>query len=174
MLCTEEWWISNGWIELQIKKIRERRTLWKNLRKRRIQTMGHTHTETLLRGWYLEGVEETGKAQIRIFRTNIIIRDMGCETFREVKQLTWDRVEWCQTSLRTVLNDDDVKKKCFYTCVPIFPSRLQTYRPRNPVLPKTVATIPLKLLRPPVPRFKLDAEGFRMIRASVLYDAVCK
>lgn len=40
------------------------------------------------------------------------------------------------------------------TCVPIFPSLLQTYLPRNPVLPNTVATTPLKLDRPPVPFFK--------------------
>ena len=40
------------------------------------------------------------------------------------------------------------------TCVPIFPSLLQTYLPRNPVLPNTVATTPLKLDLPPVPFFK--------------------
>lgn len=43
---------------------------------------------------------------------------------------------------------------CQLTCVPIFPSLLQTYLPRNPVLPKTVATTPLKLDLPPVPFFK--------------------
>lgn len=39
-----------------------------------------------------------------------------------------------------------------FTWVPILPSLLTTYRPTNPVHPNTVHTIPLKLLRPPVPR----------------------
>lgn len=42
------------------------------------------------------------------------------------------------------------------TCVPILPNLLQTYRPTKPVAPNTVATMPLKLERPPVPLFKLD------------------
>ena len=59
----------------------ERRTLWKSLKKRRGQMMGHTHTHMytlrhgeLLRGGYLGrggGKEKgKGKAQIKIFRPN--------------------------------------------------------------------------------------------------------
>ena len=55
--------------------------------------------------------------QIRIFRPNN--GDMTCETFREVKELAWYRTEWdgwlCQTSLRTVINDDDEIFKIFVT-----------------------------------------------------------
>lgn len=63
------------------------------------------------------------------------------------------------------------------TWVPVFPRRLQTYRPRNPVLPKTVHTIPLNELRPPVPRLSDTVVGFLMILNSddseYLHDCWC-
>lgn len=55
------------------------------------------------------------------------------------------------------------KKKLFkkQTCDPVFPNLLQTYRPKNPVAPKTVATVPLNELRPPVPLF--NEAGLRVL-----------
>ena len=54
------------------------------------------------------------------------------------------------------------------TWEPVLPSRLQTYRPRKPLLPSTVATMPLKLERPPVPRFMEAIRG--VSTALVPYD----
>lgn len=52
------------------------------------------------------------------------------------------------------------------------PSLLQTYRPMNPVAPKTVATTPLKLDRPPVPLLSDDKlVVFNSLGASVEYFA---
>ena len=85
-------WMDRITNEEVLGRIGERRTLWKSLRKRRGQMMGHTHTEThgeLLRGWYLGG-EEKGKAQIKIFRPNNWGYGRG-ETFRELAR---DRAEW--------------------------------------------------------------------------------
>lgn len=48
------------------------------------------------------------------------------------------------------------------TCDPIFPKRLQTYRPTKPLAPNTVATMPLKLDRPPVPLFS-DAKLYALL-----------
>jgi hypothetical protein len=45
---------------------------------------------------------------------------------------------------------------------------LQTYLPKNPEEPKTVATTPLKLLRPPVPRFM--AAKFVVLRGFTCSD----
>lgn len=58
-----------------------------------------------------------------------------------------------------------------FTCVPILPRRLQTYRPTKPVAPNTVATMPLKLDRPPVPLLSADKLGFLMVWTSVEYVA---
>ena len=35
-----------------------------------------------------------GRERPRLEYFEQIIRDMGCETFREVKQLAWDRAVW--------------------------------------------------------------------------------
>lgn len=51
------------------------------------------------------------------------------------------------------------------------PRRLQTYRPTKPVAPNTVATMPLKLDRPPVPLLSADKLGFVMVWTSVEYVA---
>ena len=71
------------------ERIGERRTLWKSLRKRRGQMMGHT-LRNLLRD-ILGGGEKWGRPRLEYF--DQIIREMGCETFREVKELAWDRAE---------------------------------------------------------------------------------
>lgn len=42
------------------------------------------------------------------------------------------------------------------TCAPTFANLLMTYFPRNPPPPKTVTICPLKLERPPVPRFSFE------------------
>ena len=80
-------------------RIGERRTLWKSLRKRRGQMMGHTDTETrgtLFRDYILE--EEVGQKRAsgrpRLEYFDQIIGGMECETFREVKQLAGERAEW--------------------------------------------------------------------------------
>ena len=71
------------------------------------------HTETLgLAQGYL-GREEMGRPRLEYF--DQIIRDMGCETFREVKGLAWDRVKWrrgvmSNQSQDCVLNDDEINE----------------------------------------------------------------
>ena len=58
------------------------------------QMMGHT----LRHGGLLRDIleEEVGKkrGRLRLKYFDQIIRDMGCKTFREVKQLAGDRAEW--------------------------------------------------------------------------------
>ena len=82
-----------------LERIRERRALWKSLRRRRDQMIGHTLRHGGLLRDILEGDgEEKGKDQIRIFRPNN----------HSEKSKRWHRTEqsgdrWlCQTSLRTV------------------------------------------------------------------------
>ena len=56
----------------------------------------HTKTRgTLFRG-ILEGEvgKKRGRGRPRLKYFDQIIQDMGCETFREVKQLAGDRAEW--------------------------------------------------------------------------------
>ena len=66
-------WMDRITSEEVLRRIGERRTLWKSLRKRKGQKMGHTLRHGgLLRGC-LGGIGEKkgkGKAQIRLFRTN--------------------------------------------------------------------------------------------------------
>ena len=69
-------------------------SLWKSLRKRRGQMMGH-----ILRHWcslsdILEGEVGKKRRRPRLKYFDQIIGDMGCETFREVKELARDRAEW--------------------------------------------------------------------------------
>ena len=87
-------------------RIGERRTMWKNLKKRRGQMMGPTLRHGGLLRDILEGEVGKKKGRPRLKYFNQIIVDMGCETFRVVKQLARDRAEWDgwlhQTSFRTV------------------------------------------------------------------------
>ena len=73
--------------------IGERRTLWKCLRKRRGQMMGHTLRLGGLLSDILEGNVATKRGRPRLKYFEQIIRDMGCKTFREVKGLAWDRAK---------------------------------------------------------------------------------
>ena len=77
-------------------RIGERRTLWKSLKKRRGQMMGHTLRHGGLFRGILEGEmgKKRGRGRPRLKYFDQIIRDMGCETFREGKQLAGDRAEW--------------------------------------------------------------------------------
>ena len=69
------------------------RTSWKSLRKRRGQMMGHTlRLGELLRD-ILEGEVGKKRGGPRLEYYDQIIRDVGCKTFREVKELPWDRAE---------------------------------------------------------------------------------
>ena len=66
-------WMDRITNEEVLGRIGERRTLWKSLRKRRGQMMGHTHTETqgIVKGYLGSGRgKEKGKDQIKIFRPN--------------------------------------------------------------------------------------------------------
>ena len=58
--------------------------------------MGHTLRHGGLLRDILEGEvgKKSGRGRPRLKYFDQIIRDMGCETFREVKQLAGDRVEW--------------------------------------------------------------------------------
>ena len=88
-------WMDRIINEEVLGRIGERRTLWRSLKKRRGQMMGHTHTET--RGLLRDILErEVGKKRGRSTSKYFdqIIGDMGCETFREIKQLAGDRAEW--------------------------------------------------------------------------------
>ena len=77
------------------EKIGERRTWWNSLRKRRGQMKGHTRGHGgLLRDVLEEGRWIKGESNVRLEYLDQIIRDMVCETFREVKQLACDRAEW--------------------------------------------------------------------------------
>ena len=56
-----------------------------------------THTKTWgipKRSHGRGGGKERGRGRPRLKYFDQIIRDMGCETFREVKQLAGDRAEW--------------------------------------------------------------------------------
>ena len=77
-------------------RIRERRTLWKSLKKRKGQMMGHTLRRGGLLGDILEGEmgKKRGRGRPRLKYYDQIIGYMGCETFREAKQLAGDRAEW--------------------------------------------------------------------------------
>ena len=58
--------------------------------------MGHTLSHGGLLRDILEGEvgKKRGRGRPRLKDLDQIIRDMGCETFREVKQLAGDRAEW--------------------------------------------------------------------------------
>ena len=92
-------WMDKITNEEVLGRIEERRTLWKSLKKRRVQMMGHTHTHWDTGDWleiFWKGRWERkgGRGKPRLKYFDQIIRDMGCETFREVKQLAGDRAEW--------------------------------------------------------------------------------
>ena len=67
--------------------------MWKSLKKRRGQMMGHTLRHGGLIRNILEGEvgKKSGRARLKYF--DQIIGDMGCETFREVKQLACNKKE---------------------------------------------------------------------------------
>ena len=87
-------WMDRITNEEVLERIGERRTLWKSLRKRRGQMMGHTLRHGCLgissRGRWGK-IRGRGRPRLEYF--DQIIGDMRCETFREVKELTWDRAE---------------------------------------------------------------------------------
>ena len=87
-------WMDGITNEEALGRIGERRTLWKSLRKRRGQMMGHTLRHGgLLRDILVgEAGKKMGRPSLKYF--DQIIGDMGCETFSEVKQLAGDRAEW--------------------------------------------------------------------------------
>ena len=86
-------WMDRITNEEVLGRIGERRTLSKSLKKRRGQMMGHT----LRHGGLLRDILERemgkkrGRPKLKYF--DQIIRDMGCEIFREVKQLAGERAE---------------------------------------------------------------------------------
>ena len=88
-------WMDRITNEEVLGRIGEKRTLWKSLKKRRGQMMGHTPRHGgLLRNILEGGVEKKrGRGRPRLKYFDQINGAMGCETFREVKQLTGDRVE---------------------------------------------------------------------------------
>ena len=102
--ATEEWWISNGWIELQMKKFLEDSEIeepcgrvWGREEVR--DDGAHTHTLRnggllRLRGWFLEGEVGKKRGRLRLNYFDQIIGDIWCEIFWEVKELAWDRAEW--------------------------------------------------------------------------------
>ena len=79
------------------------------------QTLRHGGLLKDIGGW---GGGEKGKRTDRLENFDQIIRDMGCESFREVKELTWHGTEPCgnvgfyQTSLRTVYSIMMMIRKC--------------------------------------------------------------
>ena len=79
-------------------RIEEKRTLWKSLKKRRGQMMGHTLRHGGLLRDILEGEvgKKRGRSRLKYF--DQIIGDMGCESFSEVKELAGDRAEWSNQS----------------------------------------------------------------------------
>ena len=90
-------WMKRITNEEVLGRIGERRTLWKSLKKRRGQMMGHTLIRhggllrDILEGWV---GKKRGRGRPRLKYFDQIIRDMGSDTFREVKQLAGDRAEW--------------------------------------------------------------------------------
>ena len=76
--------------------------------------MGHRLRHVGLLSDILEGEvgKKGGRGRLRSKYFDQIIGDMGYETFREVKELPWDRAEWRRVvasnqSKDCVLNDDD-------------------------------------------------------------------
>ena len=70
-----------------------------SLRKKSGQMMGHTLRHRGLFKDILEGEEGNKRGRPRKKYFDQIIGDMGCETFREVKQLAGDRAQWKNVSL---------------------------------------------------------------------------
>ena len=68
------------------------RTLWNSLRKRRGQM--HTLRHGGLLRDILEGKVEKKRGRPRLEYFDQIIRDMGCETFRDVKELAGMGAKW--------------------------------------------------------------------------------
>ena len=101
-------WMDKITNEEVLGRIGEKRTLWKILKKRRGQMMGHTLRHGGLLRDILEGEvgKKRGRGRPRLKYFDQIIGDMGCKTFREVK--SWQGTEpsgdgWLrQTSLRTM------------------------------------------------------------------------
>ena len=87
-------WMDRITNEEVLGRIGERRTLWKSLKKRRGQMMGHTLRRGGLLGDILEGEMGKKRGRRRFKYFDQIIEDMGCETFRKVKQLAGLRAEW--------------------------------------------------------------------------------
>ena len=83
-------WMDRNTNEAVLERIGERKTLWESLRKRRGQRQRHGG---LLRD-ILEGEVGKKRGRPRLEYFDQIIRDMGCETIRDVKELVWDRVVW--------------------------------------------------------------------------------
>ena len=113
MNIKEEWWISNGWTKLQMKKFLEEsekeEPVWRVWRWEEVRWWGTCwDTGDCLGDDILEG-KRRGRGRPRLKYFEQIIRDMGCKTFREVKQLAGDihlidnGDRWLhQTSLKTV------------------------------------------------------------------------
>ena len=80
-------WMDRITNEEVLGRIGERRTLWKCLKKRKDQMMGHTLRRGGLLRDILEGVVGMKRGRPRLKYFDQIIGDMGCETFREVKEL---------------------------------------------------------------------------------------
>lgn len=85
--------------------IREKRILWKNLKK---SSDDRTHVETLgLLRDILESEVGKKRSRSRLEYFPYIMTVLGCETVKKMKRLLWERVEWVayesllQTGLRT-------------------------------------------------------------------------
>ena len=89
-------WMDKITNEEVLGRIGERRTLWKSLKKRRRQMMGHTLRHGGLLRDILEGEvgKKRGRGRPRLKYFDQIFGDMGCETFRQVKELARLRAEW--------------------------------------------------------------------------------
>ena len=101
-------WMDRITNEEVLGRIGERKTLWKSLQKRRGQRWWGTHWDTgdCLGDDILEGEVGKKRGRPRLKYFDQIIGEMGCETFREVKELAGTEPSgdgWLRpTSLRTV------------------------------------------------------------------------
>ena len=84
-------WVYRIKNEEVLEKIREKRTLWKNLKKRK-----SLNDRAQDKTWRIAKVgKKRGKGKTWIVEhIPQIMKDMGCRTFRVVKELAWDRIEW--------------------------------------------------------------------------------
>ena len=107
----EAWTMSKGKIrrleanEEALSLVKEKRSLYASIKKRRDRLIGHTLIHERLAGSILEGTVEGRKRKgwQRLEYVKQIIDDVGCNGYCEMRRLAQDRNGWKakQTSLRT-------------------------------------------------------------------------